>query len=579
MALMIPSSIYKGCASPGEHDVFNRLEKDPLTKNWIVLHSLDIANHLKQVSGEADFVVIVPSKGLLVLEVKAHYEIEYTANGWYYGKDKKYDAKGPFKQSSSAMHSLRKELLKSHPQFSSILFWSGVVFPYTSFEVKSPEWHSWQVINRQLYNARPLAASIENILDQAKNFLIEEKNFSWSSHSVEPTPEQCNQISQFFRPQFEFIESSKAKHQRLSSELQHYTAEQFNALDAMESNPRVAFTGAAGTGKTLLAIEAARRESGRDQKVLLLCFNSLLGRWLENQTKDISQGITCKTLHKHMIDVAKISINDFETDSNFWHKTLPELALEKLLEEPGESNIYDVLIIDEAQDILREEYLDFLDFSLKGGLSTGKWRMLGDFEKQAIYKSSALPLHEVLTKRSNNVPVYSLTNNCRNTPRIAETARLLCNIDPYYKKILRPDNSIDPKYGFFDDEEKQLQLLIKNIDELLKLNYSPSDIVILSRKKDDECIASKIKFPGQNFNIKPYAQSHGENCIRYCSIHSFKGLEAPAIIVTDIDKVSDQTSASLFYIALTRALEQLVLLTSETAKNELMQAVFSSKNT
>lgn len=576
---MIPSTVYKGCASPGEHDVFSRLEKDPLTKDWIVLHSLDIANHLKQVSGEADFVVIVPSKGVLVLEVKAHYEIEYTVNGWYYGKDKKYDAKGPFKQASSAMYSLRKDLLKSFPEFSSILFWSGVVFPYTAFNVDSPEWHSWQVINRQLYNARPLAASIENILDHARSFLIEEKNFSWSSQNAEPTPEQCKKISQFFRPQFEFIESSKSKHQRLNSELQHYTAEQFNALDAMESNARVVFKGAAGTGKTLLAVEAARRESGRDQKVLLICFNNLLGHWLENQTKDLSQVVICKTLHKHMIDVSKISVKDFETDSNFWYKTLPERALEKLLEEPGENTNYDVLIIDEAQDILREEYLDFLDFSLKGGLSTGKWRMFGDFEKQAIYKSSALPLHEVLSKRSNNVPVYSLTNNCRNTPRIAETARLLCDIDPYYKKILRPDNSIDPKYGFFDSEDKQLQLLKENIEGLLKLNYSPSDIVILSRKKDDECIASKIKFSGQNLNIKPYSQSHGENCVRYCSIHAFKGLESPAIIVTDIDKVSDQTSASLFYIALTRALEQLVLLTSETAKNELMQAVFSSKNT
>jgi hypothetical protein len=70
MARMIPPEVYGDCASRGEKELFLRLRDAPETKDWIAFHSLDIANHRKQVQGEIDFVVIVPSKGILCVEVK-----------------------------------------------------------------------------------------------------------------------------------------------------------------------------------------------------------------------------------------------------------------------------------------------------------------------------------------------------------------------------------------------------------------------------------------------------------------------------------------------------------------------------
>jgi hypothetical protein len=46
-----------------------------------------------------------------------------------------------------------------------------------------------------------------------------------------------------------------------------------------------------------------------------------------------------------------------------------------------------MLVIDEAQDLLEDEYLDVLDLLVKGGLAGGRWAFFGDFERQAIYIS------------------------------------------------------------------------------------------------------------------------------------------------------------------------------------------------
>ena len=51
VARMIPPVIPVSCPSPGEREIFTCLRDEPGTKDWIVLHSLDIAHHLRQVVG------------------------------------------------------------------------------------------------------------------------------------------------------------------------------------------------------------------------------------------------------------------------------------------------------------------------------------------------------------------------------------------------------------------------------------------------------------------------------------------------------------------------------------------------
>jgi len=165
-----------------------------------------------------------------------------------------------------------------------------------------------------------------NVIDKARDFLKDCPVALWfNPKSQEPSPGQCKTIADVLRPGFEFFEDTKTVALRREAELTQYTEEQYLALDAMETNSRVVFVGPAGTGKTLLAIEAARRSLAAGRKILFICFNRFLGRWLEGQTSGFCPGVVTKTLHRHMLDVAEAVPDD--TSSGFWQDELPLLAM------------------------------------------------------------------------------------------------------------------------------------------------------------------------------------------------------------------------------------------------------------
>ena len=229
------------------------------TSGWTVLHSQDLAHHRRQMEGEIDFLVVAPGLGVLVIEVKGCHKLRREHGLWYYGADRAGDPRGPFKQASEAMHSLRERLGRQRAHLHGVLFQSVVCFPFIDFSGVSEEWHPWQVIDHAKLRQRPIAEWVAAALRQARE-RTEELRKSWfDPHAGEPTADQCDEIVKVLRHDFEFYESPKARAQRIDEEIRHYTESQFEALDHMRRMPRVVFDGPAGTGKTLLAIEAARR--------------------------------------------------------------------------------------------------------------------------------------------------------------------------------------------------------------------------------------------------------------------------------------------------------------------------------
>lgn len=567
MARMIPPYLPATNVPPGEADLFRRLRDDPVTVEWTVLHSLDVARHQTQIAGEIDFVVLVPHKGVLCLEVKSHNRIRRTNGTWYYGADSKGEVRGPFKQAADAMHSVRRRIVEGHSNLSRIVFWSGVVFPFAPFRIESTEWHNWQVIDTTKYRSKSIGHAISSMLDAARYFLANQFGAAWFDlSSQEPTREQCEEIAALLRPDFEFYENPAARSRRTAAEIYRFTSEQFTALDAMQRNSRVVFSGPAGTGKTVLAIEAARRSAVEGKHVLLICFNKLLGDRLAKETATIDSSIHAITLHSHMIHVA--GRPDIQEGSLFWMETLPELAIDAMLGADGHEYIFDELVVDEAQDILHAPYLDFLDLSLRGGLSAGRWRMFGDFERQAIYASSAMSLQDFIEARANGTPIYDLRTNCRNTPRVAEFVHLLGRLVPRYQRILRPDNNLEPKLVFYDSPAMQRAHVITAIREFLDGGASLDEIVILSPRSTGSFAYQLSLEPEWSGRVLPYAE-HARNAVRFSTIHSFKGMEAPYVIVTDIDSISTQSAQALFYIAATRALEQLTFVMESRMRAEL----------
>lgn len=67
---MIPPQLSPDQESAAEVKLFRAFEELENTHDWVVLHSVGIARHLSQSMVEADFVVVAPYLGVLVLEVK-----------------------------------------------------------------------------------------------------------------------------------------------------------------------------------------------------------------------------------------------------------------------------------------------------------------------------------------------------------------------------------------------------------------------------------------------------------------------------------------------------------------------------
>jgi superfamily I DNA/RNA helicase len=55
--------------------------------------------------------------------------------------------------------------------------------------------------------------------------------------------------------------------------------------------------------------------------------------------------------------------------------------------------------------------------------------------------------------------------------------------------------------------------------------------------------------------------------VRYTSVHAFKGLEAPAIILTDIENVDDEQSKALLYVGMSRARVRLHVFMHERLRS------------
>ena len=567
---MIPPVLLPSCKSYGEKELFLRFRDDPATKDWIVLHSLDLSRHIKQVSGEIDFLVIVPNKGILCVEVKGCSDVYRNEGLWFYGKNSSGDPRGPFKQVNEAMQSLRAKLVQDRPDFVRIPIFSAVIFPYLKFVMHSDEWHDWMVIDQTKFKSMPISSSINYILDNWRlHFSETETANKIIKNSKEPYKEQCIELADHLRSNFEIHEDGKSIVQRNITELELYTKEQFEALDCMENNDRIIFHGAAGTGKTLLALEAMRRASAKGKKILFVCFNKHLCSWIKDKSENL-KNVDIYTIHSLMLHHA----GNVENDSSlFWQQILPETAQNNFIEKYTDDLQYDVLIIDEGQDLLHTPYLDFLDLLIKGGFSAGNWKMFGDFENQTIYKASNIGLNSFKNGRCGGVVDMQLNINCRNTPRIGAWTEIFGKLNPRYSRFRRPDNFKEPNIIYYKNNTEQCDLLIKTLDSLHQQGFKNEHIVILSPNNFENSVISSVKTNPWKDRLKSYQVIPDGGYLAYSTIQAFKGLESQVVIVTDLDKFNTDEEITLFYVAISRAIHNVTLLVSDAVKNQIMSLI------
>jgi len=567
MAKLSPPYIDKDCKSTGERMIFDMFKKDSFTEDWIVLHSLNLSQHTKRLYGEIDFLLLIPNAGVFVLEVKGG-DVRCKNGEWEF-IDRHGNVnrnKSPFVQAKDAMFSLKEEIKKefgaSH-KFNKIQFGFFVAFPQVNFDKHSVEYQQWQIFDKTNYNSNH-EAFFKNLVQQ---FTEKHKTQFWFSPTESlPSRQDLEELCRFLRGDFMRVRSAKERLTEFDSQVKTYTEEQFGVVESIQLNERSVIQGSAGTGKTMIAIESAIRAADEGKKVFLTCFNRIIGEWMQKQLEGWNN-ITVSSLHSYLFELSKGFDHDKtqESKQDFYSKYLPNLMKEFF--KIGVQGKFDKLIIDEGQDLIREEYLGLFDSMLTGGLANGNWEIYGDFERQAIYsqlsKSEMLDLLKTFGHHSKHL----LRINCRNTKEIGEETSLISGFEkpPFLLEYLE---GLPVAYHFYRDEAHQKQILSEQLKKVSSESLPFNELVILSPKKfENSCVKSFA-----DYSIKEIKTANEVSATQkhfgFATVQSYKGMESNYVLITDIEDLSSEVAKSLMYVGMSRARYGLILLISETMHNQ-----------
>ena len=576
MAKMIPNWIDSD--APGsEKRVFNLIKNDPDAADWTVLHSLMLSKRGKKPYGEIDFVVIIPGEGIVCVEVKGGGVS--VRDGVWRSEDrfgKTHVIKNPFAQAKESMFGLKDYIENrgaANARTTQCPIGCMVIFPSSECPPLTPEFERWQVIDRDDIDA-PISKSIKNFAQRRL------RRFQPRHGSPLPSVRQANTVRNLLRPDFDRPSINQVEH--VEKRIEKLTAEQYAKLDELEENDRCLFRGAAGTGKTLLAVEYARRAALQGDKVLLVCFNRLLARWLQRVTNDVEnikadtwhEVARCFILGSALKDEFRESENQAKrTDGwgNLFQNEYPsyaELAVDEYVEERGSP--FDVLVVDEAQDILDEVHrTKFLDKALKGGLDGGRWAIFGD-EKQTLFGEPADPAKALETHCAHFVK-SRLSFNFRNAkPIVDEIVNLTGMNDQSFRTGVGDGPSV--KRIYWRNAKGLARRLADEIARLTRLGIPPKDIVILSPRRLENSDLADVE-SAAGFRISDLTDREpkrsGTTPIAFSTIQAFKGMESPAIIVAGIDSVDSDWMRTTLYVGMSRAKTMLTLMIHQDAREDV----------
>lgn len=536
-ARMIPS------LGPAEYDPWSREDDiyyslSSLPDDFTVIHSykmLKVVDGKKVSQREADFVVFNRKLGILVIESKAG-RIRCENGEWLYANGtpmRKYG--GPYKQADSIKWRLSDrfadvglESLRDRCKITHAVWLPSLGAHELGFIGSCPE------------AAREITLCKTDLKDPTAQITrIMRMDVGGDRVTRLSEAEADEVLHKVLLPEFNIVPTNSIDYEFNDFVFARLLDSQARVLDFLQDQKTAAINGAAGTGKTLIAIERAKR-AARDGRVLFLCFNALLKDDIALRCKDVPEidvytipGYACKVKHTDKPNYSALT--------------------EGLMEHP-ESFPYDHIVIDEGQDFGIKEIEDAMVLETLRDIveSREKSTMYLFYDKRQFVQGSTMPAFLM-----DNDCKLTLYVNCRNTELIAKSALSAINEENNPKLTTLPNLGGPPLLFASPDAKSQEDFVDEQISALNKAGIS--DVVVITCKT---LSSSKLSdcFTGGDDTKRWKGKKVPVHTVR-----KFKGLEAGAVILIDVDQTLwepplasyQPEPGTLFYTAASRAKHEL----------------------
>ncbi|MBB6053884.1 NERD domain-containing protein [Armatimonas rosea] len=508
--------------------------KSGLSAEWVVCYSAKWIGHRRfsggaNVDGETDFIVAHPDLGILLLEVKGG-QIDYDGgiDTWtstdIYGEVHEIDPVGQLRDAKGTLRKKLKDLPSWRGNAPWIVMEYAIVFPDC-------------LLSRQNLTTDPTLSTPSNILIDGGQLGDIEKCLRrvfehWRGDSPPPAPgsqaQVINALIAMLAPKVSLPNPMVLAIREEEQELLRLTEEQMRLLSFLSTHRRVAISGCAGSGKTMMAVEKARRLASEGFETRLLSYHVPLAQHLKRVTKGIP---------------------------NLQALTLSELQAD---------DIYEALVVDEGQDFTPKEWDQMLDCLLP---DEGILYVFYD-DNQRVRAHSELALPEGLS-------YFPLRENVRNTRAIH------ARIQPFYDASIQPRGPSGRTVEKIVAESPALirSALSRTLHHLNITEKIPvADIVVLTPKSlNDSCIANQTLASGfKLMETTPAMEGRSSSTahleVRCESVASFKGLESPVVVVVEVDNdlLNSPQYEAICYVAFSRPRLHLVVIGSANALQQLM---------
>jgi len=522
-------------------------------------------------NGEADVVIGDPERGLLVVEVKSG-EIRRDGSGtWWAGPNRL--ERSPFDQARDNKYALLKKLreLPDWPADLKPIAGHAVAFPDVDLDTM-----------RGRLGLLGLDADTQLIADQSMfvdsdegraelRAFVDGAFASWGQAASERAPGQAaiDLLRAVGTEPFEIRSMLRYEAVEGERDVLRLTTGQFQMLNFLRGQRRASVIGGAGTGKTLLAAEKARRLAREGFRTLLVCFNAPLARMLADELESTARDtglLDVKTFHQlcedlgHEADV--LAERPTPIPQDWWDRTLPR-ALDDAVERLGPR--YHAVVVDEGQDF-DAEWLASLNELLVGGGED----VLYVFHDpaQAIFRDDVVG--------QLGLTEYPLETNCRNAAPIhAVVARFAEG--GLASEAMRTGGRA-PELIEAADGPATVAALRSVLHRLRATDgeaVNPWDIAVLTGARLEESAVWRV--PGHRYGNEVLGNAAVDDAGRHLgraahlapqlpddvimceTIRRFKGLEKPVVVLVEL-RADDPRLDRLLYIGASRARQHLVVI-------------------